>query len=106
MIEAINGWTSPRLGVQFRLSEDELKILRPDGRRFLTYGELFREREQAERERDESERRRVLSVRELERQKEVHARVVEEQAKLTRRAELLAAKLRSLGADTESLHGS
>ncbi len=102
-IEAINGWTSPRLGVQFRLAEDELIIVGPDGRRFLTYGELFRAREQAEREREQEKRERERAEREIELAKEERARIIERQAKLTRQFEELAAKLRSLGLDPETL---
>ena len=43
-IGEINGWTSPRLGVRFQLTEEALIIFGPDGRRFQTFGELARER--------------------------------------------------------------
>src|ERR1017187_482129 len=57
-IPGINGWKSPRLGGQFHLSDDDLVILGPDGRRFLTYVEIAKERNQAERQRDQAERQR------------------------------------------------
>lgn len=47
-IEQMIGWISPRLGIRFELSDGELEIYRPDGRRFLTYSELAQEQEQAE----------------------------------------------------------
>jgi Uma2 family endonuclease len=46
-IEHIDGWISPRLGVRFDLSDDELQIIRPDGRPLITYVELATEAEQA-----------------------------------------------------------
>ena len=46
VIEEINGWVSPRLGVQFQITPDTLEIYRPDGRRFLTSVELDQLREQ------------------------------------------------------------
>lgn len=47
-IAEINGWSSPRLGIQFRLTDDDLSILGPDGRTFLTFVELARERDLVE----------------------------------------------------------
>jgi hypothetical protein len=40
------GLVSPRLGVRFELSEEELQIYCPDGDRFLTFLELDRQRQQ------------------------------------------------------------
>ncbi len=65
-IPGINGWTSPRLGVQFQLTDEDLVILGPDGRRFLTYVEIFKERDQRERQRDEAERQREQAERQRE----------------------------------------
>jgi Uma2 family endonuclease len=45
-IENIEGWTSPRLGIQFKMEAGELVIYRPDGARFLTFVELEQAREQ------------------------------------------------------------
>jgi Uma2 family endonuclease len=59
-IETIDGWVSPRLGVRFTIEEGDLRLYRPDGRRFATYIELEREaeiaRQQAEQERQRAER--------------------------------------------------
>jgi hypothetical protein len=51
-IRDLNGWTSPRLGVRFDISANELTLYGPDGRRFLTPQELAAERERVEQERD------------------------------------------------------
>ena len=58
-IAELNGYTSPRLGIRFEPGEgpNDLKIIAPDGRPFLTYVELFEDRE-AERLRAEAERMR------------------------------------------------
>lgn len=80
VIEPIVGWVSPRLGVRFELSSEELQIYRPDGRRFETYIELERQREIAQARAEQSE-----SQLEQERQ----------------RSEQLAAKLKALGIDPE-----
>ena len=59
-----DGWTSPRLDVTFHAPrrKEALTIVRPDGRRFRTFGELSRDeaaaRRIAEAERDRAERER------------------------------------------------
>ena len=58
VIEEINTWVSPRLGIRFHLTPQTLEIYRPDGEKFLTSVELAQEREQ-ERQRAESERKRA-----------------------------------------------
>jgi Uma2 family endonuclease len=47
-IEAISGWVSPRLGVRFTLENGELALYHPDGRKFASFVELERQREQAQ----------------------------------------------------------
>jgi Uma2 family endonuclease len=58
VIDQMVGWVSPRLGVRFELSEEELQIYRPDGDRFLTHLELDQQRKQ-EKERAEQQRQRA-----------------------------------------------
>jgi Uma2 family endonuclease len=64
-VNEMSGWVSPRLGIRFELSDDELQIYRPDGERFLTYVELDEQRKQAtataevERQRAEAEHQRA-----------------------------------------------
>jgi Uma2 family endonuclease len=33
----VQNWTSPRLGIRFEITDETLKIFKPDGTRFLTY---------------------------------------------------------------------
>lgn len=82
-IEQTNGFQSPRLGVTFENpgAPDALIIRGPDGAPFVTYVELFEERE-AERRRANAERDRAEAER--------------------RRAERLAARLRELGFDADN----
>jgi Uma2 family endonuclease len=70
-VELEDKWVSPRLGIRFNLSSDELAIYRPDGRRFLNFLEL-EERAQQQYQHAEQE---------------------------SQRAERLAARLRELGED-------
>lgn len=57
-IEQMNGWVSPRLGIRFELSGDELQIYRPDGSKFYSYVEICQLLEQ-EKLRVEQERQRA-----------------------------------------------
>jgi Uma2 family endonuclease len=93
-IAVLHGWVSPRLGIRFDLSGDELVIYRPDGQRFLTFVELMQQQEEAQRRAEE------------ERQAREHAERVAEQIRgekeeAQRRAERLAERLRALGLDPE-----
>lgn len=44
-IESIDGWTSPRLGINFRSIEGDLQIIHPDGRSFETFDNVATERD-------------------------------------------------------------
>jgi hypothetical protein len=44
----MDGWSSPRLGIRFDMSGEELRIFAPDGQPFVSFSELKRQREQAE----------------------------------------------------------
>ena len=82
VIEQIEGWVSPRLGVRFGLHDGELLLNTPDGSSFLSYVELARRREAAEHARTAAE----------------HARATEHE-----RAERMAARLRELGINPDTL---
>jgi len=47
-IEAIDNWVSPRLGIIFQMKNQQLQILRPDGKPFLSFLELDQLRQEAE----------------------------------------------------------
>ncbi|MBZ8180944.1 Uma2 family endonuclease [Oscillatoria salina] len=51
------GWTSPRLGIRFELTADELEIFTPTGERFLSYVQLAQLRKQAEQRAEQAESR-------------------------------------------------
>ena len=82
VIEPMEGWISPRLGVRFELGSDGLEIYRPDGEKFLSYAELEEERA-LDRQRLQQESQRA------------------EQAE--QKSERLAAKLRELNIDPDSI---
>ena len=82
VIEPMEGWISPRLGVRFELGSDGLEIYRPDGEKFLSYAELEEERV-LDRQRLQQESQRA------------------EQAE--QKSERLAAKLRELNIDPDNI---
>jgi hypothetical protein len=71
---------SPRLGVRFDLSGEELQIFRPDGERFASYLELAAQRDRERQERERAQR---------------------EADEARQRAERLAAQLRALGVEPQ-----
>lgn len=52
VIETMDGWVSPQLGIRFVFAEPELEVFRPDGKRFLSYVELMQQRDELEQQRD------------------------------------------------------
>lgn len=58
IIPQMADWLSPRLGIRFAWSEEDLEFYRPDGKRFLTYVEIA-QRFEEERQRAEEERQRA-----------------------------------------------
>ncbi|HWE39740.1 MAG TPA: Uma2 family endonuclease [Isosphaeraceae bacterium] len=86
-IPDLDGWVSPRLGIRFDLSGEELAIFMPDGRPFPTFMELFTQRDELAQQRDELAQQRD----ELAQQRD----------EALRRAERLAERLRALGIDPE-----
>jgi Uma2 family endonuclease len=89
VIEPIVGWVSPQLGIRFEMEGAELRIIRPDGERFLTYIELDQQRREAEEQRREAEEQR----REAE----------EQRRKAEERSAAMAVKLRELGINPDDL---
>jgi Uma2 family endonuclease len=96
VIEEMNGWVSPRLGIRFTLTAETLEIFSTSGQKFLSPVEIDQLREQ-ERQRAEQESQRA----EQERQAK-EAALQELQQERDRYQELLA-KLKQQGIDTDNL---
>jgi len=75
-------WVSPRLGIRFQWDEETLTLLRPDGQPFST---LIEERQRADQAEQQAEAERQRAEQERE------------------RADRLAARLRELGLDPETI---
>lgn len=55
VVDSIANWISPRLGIRFDLSGEELQIFAPSGQRFATYVELQIAREEQQQRAEEAE---------------------------------------------------
>ncbi|MEG4319609.1 MULTISPECIES: Uma2 family endonuclease [unclassified Microcoleus] len=109
-IEPMQGWISPRLGVRFELPESGLEIYRPDGERFLSYSEInaerLLERQRAEQEFQRAEQEFQRAEQEFQRAEQEAQRAEQEAQRAeqeAQRAERLAAKLRELNIDPNSI---
>ncbi len=80
--DELEGWVSPRLGIRFDLQPDGLVIYRPDGEKFLGFIQLDEQRRIAEEQRRIAEAQRFIAE---------------------EKASRLAAKLRELGVDPDTI---
>lgn len=96
VIDSPDGWMSPRLGIRFDLSGEELQIYRPDGTKFLSYTEICQLLEQEQQRAQQAEQQL-----EQERQRAEQAEQQLEQER--QRAERLAERLRAAGIDPEQV---
>lgn len=58
IIPQMADWVSPRLGIRFAWSEEDLEFYRPDGERFLTYVEIAQRFEEERQRADQAEQAR------------------------------------------------
>jgi Uma2 family endonuclease len=89
VIPEINGWISPRICIRFSLIEGDLKVYGPDGREMRSPVEIAADR-------DEEHRRAELEKQRAENE-ETRAKTAEQ------RAAQLAARLRELGVDPDTV---
>ena len=85
VIEEMNGWVSPRLGIKFELTTETLEIFRPDGDKFLTFVELGKLRETETKRADDEQKRADELQEQLQQEQEQRKRLED--------------KLRELGID-------
>jgi Uma2 family endonuclease len=94
VIDPIDNWTSPQLGIRFSLAE-ELQIYRPDGSRFLSYVEIA---QRAEQEKQRAEQEQARAEQEKQRAEQERQRADKAEA----RAAQLAERLRAAGIDPDA----
>jgi Uma2 family endonuclease len=96
VIDPIDNWVSPRLGIKFDNSGEELQIYRPDTEKFASYVEIQRRLQNTEamvrEERQRSQNAEAMVQQERQRAEEAEAR-----------AQKLAAKLQSAGIKIDDL---
>ncbi|MEH2095785.1 Uma2 family endonuclease [Nostoc sp.] len=103
VIEEMNGWVSPRLGIHFTLTPDTLEIVSSTGQKFLSPGEIDQLREQ-ERQRAEREcQAKEAALQELEAASQAKKAALQELEKERDRYQELLAKLQEKGIDTDNL---
>jgi Uma2 family endonuclease len=114
-IDETDGMTSPRAGIRFDMSGEELIIYRPDGKRFLTFLELAAESDEYVKRVEEMERRseedklarqQAQQRADKEKQRADQEKQIANQEKQRadqekQRADRLAMKLRELGHDPD-----
>ncbi|MFE1744512.1 Uma2 family endonuclease [Coleofasciculus sp. H7-2] len=96
IIEEMNGWVSPRLGVRFQVTFENLEIYTPTEERFLSFVELAQLREQ---ERDRADEERDRADEERDRADEALNQLEQER----QRYQALEALLRERGINPEQL---
>jgi len=103
VIEEMNGWVSPRLGIRFQPTSDTLEIFSPSGQKFLSPVEIDQLREQ-ERQRAERECQvKEAALQELEAASQEKEVALQELEKERDRYQELLAKLKEKGIDTDNL---
>ena len=117
-IDNLDGWVSPKLGIQFQIGEGQpVRILQPDGTPFLTYQEARAltddARQLVEQESARAEQESARAEQESARAEQESARAEQESARAaiaaahaeqeSARAERLAARLRELGVEPNDI---
>ncbi len=95
-IENMNGWVSPRLGIRFEMTETQLYIYGPDGRRFTTLTEAVARQQQADQAREVAERERAQFEQETRRAEQERERAEREKEEAQRIAHQQAEELARL----------
>ncbi|MBG1263158.1 Uma2 family endonuclease [Nostoc commune] len=89
VIEEMNGWVSPRLGIRFQIISDTLEIFSPTGKKFLSSVEIDQLREQERQAKEAALQAKEAALQELEKERD--------------RYQELLAKLKEKGIDTDNL---
>ncbi|WP_013320453.1 Uma2 family endonuclease [Gloeothece verrucosa] len=70
VIEAIENWASPRLGIRFELSAEELLLYRPDGSKFFSYQEISHQLEETQNKLEQTEQQLEQTEQQLEQERQ------------------------------------
>jgi Uma2 family endonuclease len=103
-IDSLENWVSPRSGVRFDLSGEELQIFRPDNIRFLSYTEIAQQAELSKLEAEQSKLEAEQSKLEAEQEKQRAEQLTDELAQERSRSQALLDRLRAAGIDPTELN--
>lgn len=110
-IDSLENWVSPRSGIRFDLSGEELQIFRPDGDRFLSHTEIAQQSEQSKQQAEQSKLEAEQSKLEAEQsrlqadQEKQRAERLEDELEQERsRSQALLDRLRAAGIDPTELN--
>ena len=101
----MQGWVSPRLRIRLELDDGELRVIRPDGQRFLSYLEVIEQEEEARMallQQTERLDKQAERIEKLAAQVETQSAQV---AKLAAQTEVFAAKAEKQSAQIEKQSG-
>ncbi len=82
VIEEMNGWVSPRLGIHFTLTPDTLGVVYPTGQKFLSSVEIDQLREQEHQRAEQERQAKEAALEELEKERDHYQELL---AKLKRK---------------------
>ena len=76
MLEDMTNWVSPRLGIRFVLTQDDLEVYYPEGQQFLTTVELtqqmMQEKQRADQEKQRADQEKQRAERLAQRLRELN----------------------------------
>ncbi len=101
-IPSMQGWVSPRLQIRFEITDEELRIYRPDGRIFVTFLELAKHADDVIEKFQRSEREKKQAEREKEQAEREKAQAERAKESACQEAERLRAQLKALGIEPQA----
>ena len=99
----MNGWVSPRLGIRFVQTTEDLELYRPDGRKFLTTLELEQEREQERQRAEQAESRAEQAESRAEQERQLREQTEQQLEQARQQRQRLIEHLKALNIDPDTL---
>lgn len=103
VIDQIHNWISPRLGIRFDMSGEELRIYRPDGQPFVSYVEIAQRAEQAEQRVEQADQRAEQAEQRAEQAEQRAEQAVSQLEQQRQRTEQLAERLKAMGINPDQI---
>jgi Uma2 family endonuclease len=103
VIDPIDNWVSPLLGIRFVVTPETLEIYRPDGSRFLTYVELGQQLDQTTQQLDQTTQQLDQTTQQLDQTTQQLDQTTQQLDAARSKAQRLEEQLRALGVDPTEL---